>query len=181
VVINGKPTDAYSYYGVPLKNNALNLSYRGTERITGSVDFNDYLIPGTYSVENASDLDDAMNYPVKLAGKLYVSRVNPGVLVHVYNTYLGHSYRRSKFNGIWHDWYLQNNVSKKISVMSYNLGFFNMGVYYGYPSDILDEKVTNLKKMLMKYAPDIVGLQEHVKYIDRDDTIEAYYYSYFAA
>ncbi len=63
----------------------------------------------------------------------------------------------------------------EISVMSYNICRYNNDESKdpGFPPEIMDRKITNLKQMLMEYGPDFVGLQEDTKYIDRACTKQA--------
>lgn len=52
-------------------------------------------------------------------------------------------------------------------VMSYNVCHYNFDQGdTGFPAAILNEKVMNLKEMLMETAPDLIGLQEDVQYCD---------------
>lgn len=67
----------------------------------------------------------------------------------------------------------------RIRVMSYNIGHYNMGLSpFGYPPDVMDDKVTNLKEMLMEYGPDIIGLQEDSEYADQAKTKKSSKYLY---
>ena len=64
--------------------------------------------------------------------------------------------------------------SNLISVMSYNICGYNFDLGpKGFPVSIRDEKVSQLKQMLMTYAPDFVGLQEDYKYIDTEGSEQA--------
>jgi exonuclease III len=55
-----------------------------------------------------------------------------------------------------------------IRVMTYNVGHYNMGLSEaGFPASVLNEKLGNLKVMLMETAPDIIGIQEDAHYIDQ--------------
>jgi endonuclease/exonuclease/phosphatase family metal-dependent hydrolase len=63
--------------------------------------------------------------------------------------------------------------------MTYNVGHYNMGLLQvGFPKDIFDEKVSNFKEMLMRYAPDIIGLQEDSVYVNQTKTIKSNSYLY---
>lgn len=62
----------------------------------------------------------------------------------------------------------------ELKIMTYNICKYNNdqgGI--GFPESILDEKVSNLKRMFMEYAPDIIGLQEDRQYLDEKKTIPA--------
>lgn len=55
----------------------------------------------------------------------------------------------------------------KFTVMSYNICYYNFDIgEKGFPSDIMDKKVSNLKQLFMQYGPDVIGLQEDYIYID---------------
>lgn len=61
-----------------------------------------------------------------------------------------------------------------IRVMTYNVCYYGDDAgTKGMPANILDEKVMNLKTMLMMYGPDFVGLQEDYPYIDAKATTTA--------
>lgn len=61
-----------------------------------------------------------------------------------------------------------------IRVMTYNVCYYGDDAgTKGMPSEILEEKVNNLKTMLMATGPDFVGLQEDYPYIDEKATIQA--------
>jgi len=56
-------------------------------------------------------------------------------------------------------------------VMSYNVCHYNFDQgNTGFPAAIFNEKVSNLKQMLMEYSPDIMGLQEDIEYCDTAKT-----------
>ncbi len=63
---------------------------------------------------------------------------------------------------------------ESIGIMTYNICGYNKDQGpKGFPVAIRDEKVSNLKRLLMTYAPDFVGLQEDYKYIDTDGSEQA--------
>jgi len=58
-----------------------------------------------------------------------------------------------------------------IRIMSYNVCHYNFDQgATGFPAAIINEKVMNLKEMLMETAPDLIGLQEDVQYCDTAQT-----------
>lgn len=60
-----------------------------------------------------------------------------------------------------------------LTLMTYNVCHYNNDRgEHGFPPAIMDEKVSNLKELLMWYAPDLIGLQEDIEYIDRAGTIK---------
>lgn len=68
-----------------------------------------------------------------------------------------------------------NRTPTKIRVMQYNIGGYNYGdkTAPGITVDAYDEKLVNYKKMLCKYQPDIIGIEEFREYIDREETHRA--------
>ena len=58
---------------------------------------------------------------------------------------------------------------QKIRVMQYNIGGFNWGHSGGLASDV-ETKITNYKKFLGEYQPNICGLEEYTDYIDSGST-----------
>ena len=67
----------------------------------------------------------------------------------------------------------------RLTVMSYNVGHYNMGQRpFGYPEDVMNEKVTALKEMLMETGPDLIGLQEDYTWADRGKTLKSSTYLY---
>lgn len=66
-----------------------------------------------------------------------------------------------------------------ITVMSYNICYycFDKGDH-GYPEDLLAEKSGHYKEMLMRYSPDIIGIQEDAEYCDRNKTLKTVDYLY---
>ena len=62
----------------------------------------------------------------------------------------------------------------ELKIMTYNICKYNNDQGgTGFPESILAEKVSNLKRMFMEYAPDIIGLQEDRQYLDQKKTIPA--------
>lgn len=60
----------------------------------------------------------------------------------------------------------------QIRVMTYNIGHYNMGrSETGFPDGLYDEKLAGLKEMLMYAAPDLIGLQEDCKWLDKAHTV----------
>ena len=67
----------------------------------------------------------------------------------------------------------------EITVMTYNICHYCFDKRpNGFPADIMDEKVCNLKTMFMEYHPDMIGIQEEYEYIDKDHTQKAAPYLY---
>ena len=67
----------------------------------------------------------------------------------------------------------------ELTVMTYNICHFNFDQGgRGFPKEVMNEKVNNLKEMFMEYHPDIIGIQEDAQYIDLDHTIKSPDYLY---
>lgn len=73
-----------------------------------------------------------------------------------------------------------SNDGTEISVLSYNVGVYNNGntSKRGMSNDVIDEKVFNIKKLLMDVNPYLIGLQEDIQYIDQGETKDAHEYLY---
>ena len=67
------------------------------------------------------------------------------------------------------------NKGTTVNVMSYNIGRYNMGESTsGLESSIFADKVTNIKKLLMRSEADLIGAQEDVTTCDREQTKNAH-------
>lgn len=65
-------------------------------------------------------------------------------------------------------------IGDTIRVMTYNVAHYNNDIgSYGFPSEILHEKVRNLKKMLIRANCDIVCIQEYVQMLDKEGSVSA--------
>lgn len=73
-----------------------------------------------------------------------------------------------------------SNDGTEITVLSYNVGVYNNGntSKRGMAENVIDEKVFNIKKLLMDVNPYLIGLQEDIQYIDRGETKDAHEYLY---
>ena len=61
----------------------------------------------------------------------------------------------------------------KIRVMQNNIGDFNFGHDGGYAGADIGLKLSNYRKLMYKYHPDIITLQEYRTYVNADDTVNA--------
>lgn len=61
----------------------------------------------------------------------------------------------------------------KIRIMQNNIGQFNFGLNGGYSGTDLGLKLSNYRKLMYKYHPDIITLQEYRTYVNADDTANA--------
>lgn len=63
----------------------------------------------------------------------------------------------------------------KFRLMQYNIGKYSGGNAEnpGLPAGNYDEKLTNYRKMLCKYHPDVIGIEEFIEYIDAAQTHKA--------
>jgi len=74
--------------------------------------------------------------------------------------------------------------SKKLRVMTYNVGHYNYGTGVGLPAEIYDEKVIHYRRFFGAADCDIVGMQEYDSRMDAENQIWAndalwdYYYPY---
>ena len=62
-----------------------------------------------------------------------------------------------------------------IRIMQNNIGQFNFGYDGGYAGADIGLKLSNYRQMLMKYKPDIIGLQEYRTFVDALNTRNADY------
>lgn len=61
----------------------------------------------------------------------------------------------------------------KIRVMQNNIGDFNFGHDGGYAGADIGLKLSNYRKLMYKYHPDIITIQEYRTYVNADDTVNA--------
>lgn len=61
----------------------------------------------------------------------------------------------------------------KIRIMQYNIGQFNFGHDGGYSGSDIGLKLSNYRKFMYNYHPDIVALQEYRDYVDSEDRYNA--------
>lgn len=62
-----------------------------------------------------------------------------------------------------------------IRIMQYNIGGFNFGQDGGYAGTDLGLKLSNYRKLMAEYQPDILCLQEYRQYVDSGDSANADY------
>lgn len=113
-----------------------------------------------YTFFNLSAIYQKHNYKLRLY--LYTRDMQDVTLEYAYNISLKSIYNQ-----------LINPVN--IRVMQYNIGQFNYGHDGGYAGTDIGLKLSNYREMLMKYHPDIIGLQEYREYVDAFNTKNADY------
>lgn len=140
-------------------------------------DLNNCKAPGLYISESTTVTASLLHCPIKQGA--FTMRVEPVAVSGIrqtINQYTSTSPTLIRQYGSTVGFYNWQKVSTKneLTVMSYNICRYNFDQGgTGFPEDIMNEKIENLKKMFMKNAPDLIGIQEDTYYIDEEHTIES--------
>lgn len=162
--------------------------------VTDGSDLNTVITAGYAHLSYAGSFT---NSPIPANNQRFLEVTNNGgiIMQRMTNPETGECFVRRKAGGSWAGWHelleqvndtelnkfvdysasvAVNNSGKKIKVLSYNVANFDNNTGdKGIAAAIYEEKVFNLKKMLMKVNPDFIGMQEYYKFIDAEHTKQA--------